>query len=169
MHGVVCGAGERHLVIVGGQLAAVFNADIEVARAGAVADRRNAALSHVRGSVDGVEQIAAEITVLVDALGLDGVHLIGDGERHTTQLVHGRIEYFAAITQQPADFTTGHDRCDVDGARATIDLQRDTSRVILAWHRLQFVDGIANHQRLTAAQIDVYVSFTLNKLCTGKG
>ncbi|MNI24042.1 hypothetical protein D3C73_776480 [compost metagenome] len=168
-NGVVGGGRERDLVIVDGQLASVLDAYIEVAGTGTVAGGSNAALRHLRGTVDAVEQVRTEITVLVDALSLDTVHLIGDDQRHTTQFVHGRIEYFAAITQQAADFTTGHDRRDIDGARTTIDLQRQATRIIFTRDSLKLVDCIANHQWLTATQIDINIAVAFDKLCAGEG
>ncbi|MNV27172.1 hypothetical protein D3C71_1183120 [compost metagenome] len=169
LNGVIGSAGERDLVIVDGQFARVLDAHIEVTGAGTVAGGRNAALRHLRGTVDAVEQVRTEITVLVDALSLDTVHLIGDDQRHTTQFIHGRIEHFAAITQQAADFTTGHDRGDVDGARTTIELQRQASRIIFTRHRLELVDRTADHQWLAATQIHIDVAVALDILCAGEG
>ncbi len=46
-----------------------------------------------RGTVDVVEQSRAEVTVLVDALGLLAVDLISDHQRHAAQLVERRVEH----------------------------------------------------------------------------
>ena len=156
---VLGGAGERDLIVVGGQRAAVSDADIEVACAN-ISGRRLAALADGRGTVDAVEQRRAELAIGIQALAQLLVDRIGDHNGCTAQIVHRRGQHIVAVTQQAADLAATDHRGHIRTRLLEVDLDAVLAFIDLARHRRNRVRGAALHQRLAGTQgniVDVVV------------
>ena len=155
LHRVVVVAAECHLIVVGGQRAAVGDGDIQVARTRAVAARRQAALTDGFGTVDVVEQRRAELAVGIQALPQLLVDRVGNHQRGAPQLIDRRGQHIVTVTNQAADLAPADHRGDVRGGRRVVDLNRVLALVGFTRHSRQRVGGVAQHQGLTGAEGDV--------------
>ena len=155
LHRVVVVAAERHLIVVGGQRAAVGDGDIQVAGTCAVAGRAQAALTDGFGTVDVVEQRRAELAVGIQALPQLLVDRVGNHQRRAPQLIDRRGQHIVTVTNQAADLAAADHRGDVRAGRRVVDLNRVLALVGFTRHSRKRVGGVAQHQGLTGAEGDV--------------
>ncbi|PAV71436.1 hypothetical protein WR25_11090 [Diploscapter pachys] len=167
-HGILGGAGEDDLIVVGSELAAVLDVHIEVAGTGTVAQLGDAAPGNGRCTVDVAKEGRTELAILVDTLGQLAVDRIGDHQRHTAQFVERRVEGVPAVTQQATDFATGSAVGDVHLGRTAIEHQIHARRVGRGGFHTQRLGGVAQHQGLAVLQADVVVALALHHVHADK-
>ncbi|MCY1416280.1 hypothetical protein D9M71_317840 [compost metagenome] len=146
---------------MGAELARIADGHIQVAGACAVARGRQAALADCRGAVDAGKQRTAELPVVVQALPQLTVDRVGNHQGDAAQLIHGRVQYIAAVAQHAANLTTGDHRGHVGAEVLVIDLHAVLGLVGGAGADRKAVGLVAGDQRLAGTQVDVVVAVTL--------
>lgn len=133
--GVVVAAGERNFIVVGSQLAGIADAHIQVTGARTVTRRAHATLRNGSGAVDVREQRRTKVAIQVNALTQLAVDRVRSNNCDTPQVIDGRHQDIAAITQQAANTAAAEYIAQIHrGPTARIELDGVLARVARTRH-----------------------------------